>query len=69
MTAFPYIPTSRQDLVESLCRSDLFVEKERTQFRQFCEILSTFAHFAGQKDLELMKFAFPELGPNDDVYR
>lgn len=69
MTAFPYIPTSRQDLVESLCRSDLFVEKERTQFRQFCGILSTFAHFTGQKDLELMKFAFAELDPNDDVYR
>lgn len=61
-----YIPASRQDLIEALCRSDRLSVKEQTQFRQFCEILSAYAHFTGQKDLELMKFAFAHFDPNED---
>ena len=60
----PYIPATRQELVETLCRSEHLSDKERTQFRQFCEILNAYAHFAGQKDLELMKFAFSDFDPN-----
>jgi len=64
-----YIPASRQDLVDALSRSDLLSARERTQFRQFCEILSAYAHFTGQKDLELMKFAFAHFDPNEDDRR
>ena len=62
----PYIPISRRDLTEALCRSADLSATERTQFRQFCEILSAYSHFTGQKDLELIKFAFSDFDPNED---
>jgi len=60
----PYIPASRQDLIDLLCAADGLSAEERVQFRQFCEILSAYAHFTGQKDLELMKLAFANFDPN-----
>lgn len=60
-----YIPASRQDLLDMLCRSEKLTPAERKHFREFCEILSAYAHFTGQKDLELMKFAFAHFNPNE----
>ena len=62
-----YIPASRHDLIEALCRSARLSTTQRTQFRQFSEILSAYAHFTGQKDLELMKLAFASFDPNADT--
>ncbi len=61
-----YIPASRHELIDALCRSAHLSTTERTQFRQFCEILTAYAHFTSQKDLELMKFAFSHFDPNAD---
>ena len=63
----PFIPASRQDLVDKLSGSERLSPEERTHFRQFCEILSAYAHFTGQKDLELMKLAFSNFDPNEDL--
>lgn len=65
----PYIPASRHELIEALCRSAELSPSGRTQFRQFCEILTAYAHFTGQKDLELMKFAFSHFDPNEHGLR
>lgn len=61
-----FIPLSRHELVDRLCASKAFKAEERNKFQQFCEILSAYAHFVGQKDLELMKLAFSHFDPNAD---
>ncbi|MFT4562558.1 MAG: hypothetical protein ACI9BW_002304 [Gammaproteobacteria bacterium] len=66
MTPEPFIPTSRRELIESLSGSDRLSPVDQLEFKKFCEILSAYSHFAGQKNLELMKSAFAEFDPNDD---
>lgn len=59
-----YIPLRKSDLVELLCRDKGLSGAQRSQFRQFCTLVSATYHFEYHKLLEELKTEYAPFDPD-----
>jgi hypothetical protein len=59
-----YIPCRRTELIELCVRDGVLPENQVEGFRRFCEILSAYGHYQGQRLLETMKDCYAPFDPD-----
>jgi hypothetical protein len=59
-----YIPCRRTELIELCVRDGVLPENQVEGFRRFCEILSAYGHYQGQRLLETMKDSYAPFDPD-----
>jgi hypothetical protein len=62
-----HIPSRRTELIELCIRDRKLPEGQIATFRRFCEMLSAYGHYQGQRLLETMKDSYVPFDPDSDT--